>query len=161
MTTLYAPDADSSWISGIQDPSTAQAARGLHRRIRTQWRAGTRLPSDRALAAELGVSEWAVFRGRRHLETRGLLVRRTVLAPGALHPDDIALDACVRDRIRSGYYAPGTALPTGILGADFTLKPGEVRRACRRLIATGALRVEDGPYGRGFYVAAQRQETPC
>ncbi|MFJ2744778.1 GntR family transcriptional regulator [Streptomyces sp. NPDC087440] len=158
---MYAPDVDSSWISGIQNHATARAAKGLYDRIRTRWQPGTVLPSDRELAVELGVPTHAVFRGRQHLETRGYLVRRKVLAPGALHPHDIALDAYVRDRISTGHYAPGSALPTGILGADFTLSPGEVRRACRRLVADGALHLADGPYGRGLYVTTDRQEAPC
>ncbi len=150
----------SSWLYAIEDRSVFHAARGLLARIRCEWKPGTWLPSDRRLARELGLTQRSVVTARRHLETRGLLTGRRVLAPDALHPDDIALDAYVRDRIHCGFYRPGSALPTGILGHDFRLTAAQVRRACRRLVADGLLHDLDAPHGAGLYIATP-EKAPC
>ncbi|WP_433549189.1 GntR family transcriptional regulator [Streptomyces sp. CA-294286] len=160
--TVHTPDRCPPWLDAIEDPVTAQAARALHQHIRARCPSGSRLPTDRTLAAQLGHSQHTIYRARRHLETHGLLSgrNRTVLGSGDTHPDDIALSACVRDRIRSGYYQPGHALPTGTLGADFALTRAQVRRACRPLIAAGLLHDQDGPHGPGLYVAHPLRQ-PC
>ncbi|NMR18852.1 GntR family transcriptional regulator [Cellulomonas fimi] len=62
-------------------------------------RAGDRLPTIRALAADLGVAAGTVARAYRELETAGVVTTRrrtgTVVARGAPAVDD-ALDAAVR-----------------------------------------------------------------
>ncbi|MFD8952477.1 hypothetical protein ACFV0B_26880 [Streptomyces xanthophaeus] len=75
-------------------------------------------------------------------------------SPTQPHPDDLELQATVRDRVQSGHYRQGQAVPTGLLGDEFGRTAAQVRRAARQLIADGTL-YEDpaGPYGPGLYVA--------
>lgn len=71
-------------------------------------RVGDRLPTIRALAADLGVAAGTVARAYRELETAGLVTTRrragTVVATGAVGPERAVLDAAVRfvDVARAG-----------------------------------------------------------
>ncbi|MFE2559750.1 hypothetical protein ACFXGT_27730 [Streptomyces sp. NPDC059352] len=134
------------------------AVLGIQERIQSHPY-GADLPTTRDLARDLRQRESHIRMGLKALEERGVLVLRHMrafrLAPGELHPDDVTLDHEVRQRIRSGEYAPGSALPTGILADRHGLDtPEKVGRACRRLIADGLVCHCHGPFGPGLYVAS-------
>ncbi|MFF1343913.1 GntR family transcriptional regulator [Streptomyces sp. NPDC058290] len=119
-------------------------ARGSHRRV------------ARALADRLHLTEQSVSTALRTLDSLGVIQMTggpRVLGPYELHDDDIALDATVRQRILSGYYRFGQALPTGLLGEEFLLTAEQVTRALRRLVRDDWVRRDPrGPYGPGYYI---------
>ncbi|MCB5164586.1 hypothetical protein LG634_07025 [Streptomyces bambusae] len=110
------------------------------------------------IAALLGLPHNSVRRAVRQLDTLGELAicrprTRIVLARDEVHPHDRDLVAVVGARIRAGRYRPGHALPTGLLGEEFSLRPEHVRRACAHMVAAGLLVQDDaGPYGPAYYV---------
>ncbi|MFE2852749.1 hypothetical protein ACFXJO_16665 [Streptomyces lavendulae] len=136
--------------------------------LRNNYRPGQRLPpavgthlgTARALARRLKLPEQAVSTALRTLDAEGeieMVVGNSlgprILGPGEMHSDDIALDATVRQRIRTGYYHFGQALPTGLLGDEFMLSSTKVARALRGVVWDDWVRQESqGPYGPGYYV---------
>ncbi|MFE8910892.1 hypothetical protein [Streptomyces globisporus] len=68
------------------------------------------------------------------------------LRPEELHPHDVELDRTVREGIRSGRYAVGRGVPTGLLGQEHRVPGALIPRAFRHLVSDG-------------YVAAQPRNT--
>lgn len=127
---------------------------------------GAALPSLSALAAELGEQDEHVRKALCSLESAGELVqqlgRRTSryqyryrLRPEELHPHDVDLDRAVREGIRSGRYAIGTPLPTGLLGHQHRVPSTLIPRAVRLLVSDGYISHRDGHAGPGYYIAAR------
>lgn len=124
---------------------------------------GASLPSTSALAAALGEQREPVRRALSELESAGELAvqgggRQTAgyryrLRPEELHPHDVDLDRAVRDGIRTGRYAVGTPLPTGLLRRKHGRPGTSLPRAFRLLVADGHIRLRDGHAGPGYYVA--------
>ncbi|MGW7312233.1 hypothetical protein [Streptomyces sp. NPDC054865] len=115
----------------------------------------------RVVSQELGLVPSYVETAFARLVTEGILAQRpgaayTVLDPNQPHPDDLPIQQAIRSRIAAGRYEPGTALPTGLLGAEFDHSSVHVARACRHLTLDGTL-VHDanGPHGPGFYIPEQ------
>ncbi|WP_369776275.1 hypothetical protein [Streptomyces sp. R33] len=116
------------------------------------------------LATQLGIPALRIAVVLKALDSEGEIALRpdgrgmVVLdSPRQPHPDDLELQARVRERVRSGHYTEGQAVPTGLLGHEFGRTTAQVRRAARQLIADGTL-YEDvfGPYGPGLYVGRRR-----
>ncbi|AJT62424.1 hypothetical protein T261_0735 [Streptomyces lydicus] len=131
----------------------------IRQHIHERYKPGDELPSPPALAEAVGLPKTVTVTAMRRLDTLGVIAigalgsRPVLLAPDAHHPKDIALDLSVRERIDSGYYQPGQALPVGILGREHNLAIPQVERACRRLIADRLLyRDTEGPHGPGLYI---------
>ncbi|WP_328966281.1 hypothetical protein [Streptomyces sp. NBC_00239] len=84
-----------------------------------------------------------------------------IVAREAGRPQVNALRDAVRERIRTGHYRTGEALPTGLLGLDFALQPHHVRTTCTALAKEHLLRDDpDGPHGPGYYVAGTASPSP-
>ncbi|MFJ5546780.1 GntR family transcriptional regulator [Streptomyces sp. NPDC093225] len=130
----------------------------VHQHITTACPPGASIPSTKQLARALRLPEKHVHQGLLRLDSLGEIALHTGNRPVRLrtrepHPRDRALHGAVRDRIRTGHYRPGQALPTGLLGEEFGLLPHHVQRALRFLTAEGILRYEEqGAYGPGHYV---------
>ncbi|WP_412103939.1 GntR family transcriptional regulator [Streptomyces californicus] len=133
---------------------------------------GASLPSTTALAALLGEQNEPVRKALSELEWAGELAvqrggRRTAgyryrLRPDELHSQDVRLDRAVREGIRSGRYAVGTPLPTGLLGREHGVPSMSIRRALRLLVSDGYISHRDGPAGPGYYVLARpRTASPA
>ncbi|MFB7082139.1 hypothetical protein [Streptomyces sp. NPDC056308] len=142
-------------------PSRDEALRAVRRYITTYCRSGEQLPTLGDLHEELSYSKALIRGALTRLDTAGLIVwcrawtATRVLKPGEIHPADVGLDRSVRERISSGYYQPGQALPTGLLADEHDLSVEEVPRACRHLVRDGLLHHDDhGPFGPGLYVSA-------
>ncbi|WP_236726429.1 GntR family transcriptional regulator [Streptomyces sp. NBRC 110465] len=125
---------------------------------------GAFLPSVSALAAELGEQDEHVRKALGRLESAGELVQRNGrrpagyryrLRPDEPHPQDVELDRAVREGIRSGRYAVGTPLPTGLLGQEHRVPATLIPRALRHLVSGGYVSHRDGHAGPGYYVAAR------
>ncbi|MFI1189761.1 hypothetical protein [Streptomyces californicus] len=135
-------------------------AGGLLERVRavvSRYPYGVVLPTGSELARELGVSVNRVRIALGALEAAGETVlrdrvRRFRLYPHELHPMDTAFDRAVREDIAQQVYAPGTALPAGLLGRRHGVAPQHLGRACRRLIADRLVTYRDGPAGPGYYL---------
>ncbi|MER7952083.1 hypothetical protein ABTY59_32295 [Streptomyces sp. NPDC096079] len=128
---------------------------------------GADLPTAALLARTLGLNVWEVGPALMHLDTYGEIVyrggprsgRSYRLRSDEQHPDDVALDRDVREKIKSGHYQQGAPLPTGILADRYGLTPPQFLRACRRLLADRLIaHDENGPFGPGLYVV--RREAP-
>lgn len=161
--------------SGLTDGENTAVLLMVRTHISTHYRPGQRLPlvpgshrtAAHALASRLGVREHYVSTALRALNSLGEIEISTingcgplVLGPNELHRDDVALDAAVRHRLLTGHYRFGQALPTGLLGEEFTLRPEHVARALRRLVADGWLRHDlRGPYGHGYYVTLRMPQS--
>ncbi|MFJ1662464.1 hypothetical protein [Streptomyces anthocyanicus] len=118
---------------------------------------GKPLPTTREIARELGASHERVQVALAVLEAAGELalhgrVHRYRLAPGQLHPQDTDFDRAVREGITARRYAPGTALPVGLLCRRHGVSPLRVARACRRLVADRLVAHCEGHAGPGYYV---------
>ncbi|MFD8414050.1 GntR family transcriptional regulator [Streptomyces sp. NPDC059650] len=137
----------------------------VHQHVTTTYRANSILPTTKELAARLHLPTAHVHQALRRLDARGVIaVRASVgavrLSAYAPHPNDLALQGAVRDRIRVGYYRPGQAIPTGLLGAEFSLRSRDVQRALRYLTTTGVLHYDErGPFGPGHYVPAPTSDS--
>ncbi|MFD6181373.1 hypothetical protein [Streptomyces goshikiensis] len=85
-----------------------------------------------------------------------------MLGPNDLHPDDVAFDTAVRDRIASGHYRFGQALPSGLLGVEFGLESDQFDRAFRHLMRDALVRHDArGPFGPGYYVTLGTTSRPA
>ncbi|WP_327740504.1 GntR family transcriptional regulator (plasmid) [Streptomyces nojiriensis] len=132
--------------------------------ITSTYPPGAALPSTKQLALALGLPQKHVLQGLLRLNSSGEIALHTGNRPIRLrtrepHPRDRALQGAVRDRIRAGRYQPGQALPTGLLGDEFGLRPHHVQRALRFLTAEGTLRYQErGAHGPGHYVPARLAE---
>ncbi|MEU8779065.1 hypothetical protein [Streptomyces sp. NPDC048606] len=119
---------------------------------------GTALPSPKQLALTLSLPAAHVRQALRHRDTAGEIALdsngpATRLHQGEAHPCDRALQLAVQERISTGHYQPGQALPTGLLSTEFRLQPHQVQRALGHLAACGDIRRDEhGPYGPGHYV---------
>ncbi|MEU3402881.1 GntR family transcriptional regulator [Streptomyces sp. NPDC006670] len=137
----------------------------VHQHITTAYPPGAALPSTKQLASALGLPEKHVHQGLLRLDSLGEIALHTGSLPVRLrkrepHPRDRALHGAVRDRIRTGRYLPGQALPTGLLGEEFGLLPHHVQRALRFLTSEGTLCYhERGAYGPGHYVPTALAEA--
>ncbi len=163
-----APSAEISPASGAGAPSSPLpvdrllplAAGELVARVRTAVSAyayGETLPTTRNLGRELGAPYEHVRAALDALEAAGeVAVRQRVyryrLRPGQLHPQDIEFDRAVRGALTKRVYAPGAALPVGLLGRRHGVASQHLARACRHLIADGLVAHRDGPAGPGYYV---------
>lgn len=122
-------------------------------------RPGEVLPKSNTLAEELHLTAIGVKTALRTLEAEGAVAAtpagRAVLDPTQVHPHDVVLQLNVRDRITTGHYRPGSALPTGLLGHEHGLTSQEVTRALRRLVAQQLVRHDPaGDHGPGYYVTS-------
>ncbi|MFG2483363.1 GntR family transcriptional regulator [Streptomyces virginiae] len=132
----------------------------VHQHVTRVYPRGSSLPSTKQLARSLNLPEKHVHQGLLRLDTLGEIVLHTGSLPKRLrerepHPRDRCLQGAVRDRVRSGHYRPGQALPTGLLGEEFGLLPHHVRRALRFLTTEQLLRHDKrGVHGSGYYVPA-------
>ncbi|MFE6782110.1 hypothetical protein ACFVFF_07600 [Streptomyces sp. NPDC057680] len=133
----------------------------------TGYAFGETLPTASALAVALDVETRFISPALTHLDAEGALVyrggnrapgRSYRLRPGEQHPDDVAFDRDVRQKIASGHYRPGTPLPTQILADRHGLAPSKLPRASRWLIKDRLIaHREEGPLGPGLYVACQER----
>ncbi|WTK42396.1 GntR family transcriptional regulator (plasmid) [Streptomyces anulatus] len=163
------PDADPARRSTGRPPATPDdapkpvaglKAGGLQARVRaavSKYAYGETLPPTRELARELGAPCEHVRAALGALEEAGEValrgrVHRYRLSPGELHPEDIGFDRAVRKAIASRQYAPGTALPVGLLSRRHGVPPLRIARACRRLIADRLVTRRTGHAGPGYYV---------
>lgn len=143
--------------------------------IRKNYRPGQRLPivkgaycaAAKAIALRLGLPLLHVATALKVLNSSGEIHLHAgihgplVLGRDDVHPDDVAFDAAVRDRLASGHYRFGQALPTGLLGVEFGLESDQVDRALRHLVRDGLVRHDlRGPYGAGYYVALGTASRP-
>ncbi|MEW1632611.1 hypothetical protein AB0469_00870 [Streptomyces sp. NPDC093801] len=137
----------------------------VRRQISIAYPPGTSVPGTEELARVLRLPKAHVHRALRRLDTLGEISLHTGslpvrLSPHEPHPRDRALHGAVRDRIRAGYYLPGQALATGLLGEEFRLRPHHVQRALRFLVAEKTLRFDEhGAYGPGHYVPVGSMEA--
>ncbi|MGR4878127.1 GntR family transcriptional regulator [Streptomyces sp. LARHCF249] len=136
----------------------AAVFRRVRDHVRESYAPGDLLDPLAVIARHLGLPHNAVRQAVRQLDTLGEVAIcrpqiRIVLSPGQMHPRDLPLVTAVRARIRAGCYRSGQALPTGLLGQEFGLRPEHVRRACTHLRAEGLLRRDPvGPHGPAHYV---------
>ena len=82
-----------------------------------QWGKGQRLPTERALAAELGVSRNTVSLAYRQLEAEGLITSRQGRGTFVAEADDLLRLVNKRERLNRGSMRPEDALS---LGANLT-----------------------------------------
>lgn len=123
---------------------------------------GETLPTAGALADALDVEARFIGPALTHLDTEGALVYRGGnrgsgqsyrLGPGEQHPDDVAFDRDIRQKIANGHYQQGSPLPTQILADRHGLETGQLPRASRQLIKDRLIASrEEGPLGPGLYV---------
>ncbi len=163
------PDADPARRSTGRPPATPDNARdpaaglkagGVRARVRAAVSAyayGETLPPTRELARELGAPYEHVRAALGALEAAGEVairgrVHRYRLSPQQLHPQDTGFDHAVRRAIASRQYAPGTALPVGLLSRRHGVPPLRIARACRLLIADRLVTRRTGHAGPGYYV---------
>ncbi|MYT82384.1 regulatory protein, gntR family [Streptomyces sp. MnatMP-M77] len=157
-----APRPEVSPASEAGDPSSRLpvAAGELVARVRAAVSAyayGETLPPTRKLGREVGAPYEHVRAALDALEAAGeVAVRQRVyryrLDPGQLHPQDVEFDRAVRGALTKRVYAPGAALPVGLLGRRHGVASQHLARACRHLIADGLVAHRDGPAGPGYYV---------
>ncbi|MGP3690543.1 hypothetical protein ACTVZO_38610 [Streptomyces sp. IBSNAI002] len=152
--------ADTERMVELHGPGRreAEVLRLVREHVHASYVPGQLLEPVADIARHLGLPHNAVRQAIRTLDGLGELAIcrpriRIVLGPGQVHPRDAPLIDAVRARIRTGRYARGQALPTGLLGEEFALRPEHVDRACGHLLNDGALRKDAaGPYGPAYYV---------
>ncbi|WP_329317317.1 GntR family transcriptional regulator (plasmid) [Streptomyces sp. NBC_01278] len=167
-TTAPLPSTNAPLTEGERQHIAALALVRDH--ISKNYRAGERLPvvkgaycgAAKAMALCLGLPMLHVATALKALNSAGEIYLCAgihgprVLGRKDLHPDDAALDTAVRDRLSSGHYSFGQALPTGLLGAEFGQEPDQMARALRHLVRDGLVRHDtSGPYGPGYYVTLE------
>src|SRR5881227_3507431 len=107
-----------------------------HRIDRGQMRAGTRLPSEPALATELGVSRATLREALRALETEGLVRRLwgagTFVADGRRVTNSLDANFGVTDAIRAA------GMQAGIEQAGHSMEPATVAEAARLELQPGS-----------------------
>src|SRR6266576_3599102 len=113
----------------VRDEITQRIDRG-------QLRAGARLPSEPALASELGVSRATLREALRALESEGLVRRMwgagTFVADGRRVANSLDLNFGVTDAIRSA------GMEAGITQAHHSMEPATVSEAERLVLHPGA-----------------------
>ncbi|MFF6903916.1 hypothetical protein [Streptomyces hydrogenans] len=125
-----------------------------------RYKYGEALPVTVSLAKALDLDAKEVAAALADLDTRGELVYRGSqrrgpsyrLRPGEQHPDDVAFDREIRQKIARKDYQQGNPLPTQILADRHGLVPSLIPRACRRLIKDGVIAYREGSLGPGLYV---------
>src|SRR6266481_1778455 len=114
---------------GIRDELTQRIDRGL-------LPAGSRLPSEPALASELGVSRATLREALRELESEGLVRRMwgagTFVADGRRVANSLDLNFGVTDAIRAA------GMRAGIEQARHALEPATVAEAARLELQPGS-----------------------
>jgi GntR family transcriptional regulator len=118
-------------------PRAVRVRDELTQRIdRGQLRAGTRLPSEPALASELGVSRATLREALRTLESEGLVRRMwgagTFVADSRRVANSLDLNFGVTDAIRTA------GMEAGIAHAHHTMEPATVSEAERLLLQPGS-----------------------
>ena len=118
-------------------PRATRVRDELTQRIdRGQLRAGTRLPSEPALASEFGVSRATLREALRALESEGLVRRMwgagTFVADGRRVANSLDLNFGVTDAIRAA------GMEAGIAQARFAMEPATVSEAERLLLEPGS-----------------------